>query len=299
MNYAKKFIVRPGSIIDLDAIDTAFTGDYTGKNAEDDAKDRLKKNRQRIKDQQELLFVGKEHSLLLINQAMDAAGKDGLIEHVYSAMNLSGVRTVSFKAPTPEERAHHYLWRIRPHEPGPGLVSIFNRSQYEEVLIVRVRNLIPENVWRKDFKSVDDIWPARFREINDYESELAQKGTRIRKFFLHISKEEQLRRLWDRVRDPTKHWKVNEGDFDERQLWDQYQRAYEAVFAATSTQHAPWFIIPADHKWFARVAVSEILADDLESMGMKYPKPAADIDAIKKKCFGIKNPGDKPRFDLI
>lgn len=287
-SYYDQFIVSPGSTVDLSQIDPNFTGDLTGPDAEAKAKKLLKQNKKRINQLQEEMYAEGKHSLLLVLQAPDAAGKDGTIEKVFGAMNPNGHTVYPFKKPSEEEMAHDFLWRIHKATPKKGHVSTFNRSHYEDVLIVRVRALQPEAVWR-----------GRYDEINAFERTVSGNGTGILKFYLHIDKDEQLKRFWDRVANPVKHWKVNNSDYSERQLWDQYRQAYTDAFNKCSTDIAPWFVIPANNKWFARLAISEILIKHFEDLEIHPPEAEADIDQVKKDFFGIKKSGDKPRFDLI
>jgi PPK2 family polyphosphate:nucleotide phosphotransferase len=218
---------------------------------------------------QERLYAESEQSLLIVLQAMDAGGKDGTVKHVFTGANPQGVRVTSFKQPTPEELAHDFLWRIHAAVPPHGFIGIFNRSHYEDVLIARVHELVEESVWR-----------GRYRHINHFESLLRDAGTRVVKLFLHISPDEQAERLRARLDDPEKRWKFQRGDLAERARWDEYMAAYEEAIAHTSTEHAPWYVIPADRKWFRNWAVSRIVIETLEDMDPRYPKPAEDLDGI-------------------
>ncbi|GCE05661.1 polyphosphate kinase 2 family protein [Dictyobacter aurantiacus] len=218
---------------------------------------------------QELLAAAQHHSLLMVLQGMDTSGKDGTIRHVFSNMNPQGCRVTSFKVPTPEEAAHDFLWRINNAAPPKGVIGVFNRSQYEDVLVVRVHNLVPEDVWKR-----------RYKEINHFEKRLADNGTIILKFFLHISRDEQAERLQARVDEKDKAWKISSSDFVERQYWDDYQQAYEDALSQCSTDEAPWYIVPANHKWYRNLAIAQTLVDtmrkykdewkaDLEERGRK------------------------------
>jgi PPK2 family polyphosphate:nucleotide phosphotransferase len=218
---------------------------------------------------QELLYAENKHRILVVLQGMDTSGKDGTIRHVFEGVNPQGVRVISFKAPTTRELDHDFLWRIHQHTPGKGQITIFNRSHYEDILVVRVRNLVPREVWEK-----------RYAHINAFEKTLVDEGTTILKFFLHISPEEQKERLQARLDDPTKHWKFNPADLKERKLWPDYIRAYEAVLSTTSTAWAPWFIIPADRKWYRNYLIASILVDTLKGLDMRYPQPVDDISGI-------------------
>jgi len=269
MDYRKEFVVEPGSKVKLDKIDPA----YTGKHDADAAKAEMARYREKLTEQQLLMYAEKRHSLLIVLQALDAAGKDGTVNHVMSAMNPQGTTVIGFKGPTALELEHDFLWRIHPHVPARGTIAIFNRSHYEDVLVVRVHNLAPK-----------DVWSERYELINDFERLLyRQNNTHIIKFFLHISKEEQLERFKQRLDDPARNWKISDSDYKERELWDDYTKAFEDVFAETSTKQAPWYIIPSNHKWFRNLAVSQIVAATMEDLGMKMPKPTVDLQAIRKQ----------------
>jgi PPK2 family polyphosphate:nucleotide phosphotransferase len=270
MDYRKEFRVQPGAKVKLVEIDPGYTGKRPSEN---DALADIEKYRDQLREQQYLLYAEKRRSLLIVLQALDAAGKDGTVNHVMSAMNLQGTTVTGFKDPTAIELEHDFLWRIHPHAPAKGRVAIFNRSHYEDVLVVRVHKLVPKRVWSK-----------RYELINDFEDLLRrQNHTHIIKFFLHISKEEQLRRFKQRLDDPARNWKISESDYKERELWDDYTQAFEEVFAKTSKKEAPWYVIPSDHKWFRDLAVSQIVAATLEDMGMKMPKPEVDLEAIRRE----------------
>lgn len=216
----------------------------------------------RIGELQELLYAGHQHKLLVILQGMDTSGKDGAVRHVMSEVSLQGVRVVSFKKPTEVELDHDYLWRVHREVPAAGEIVVFNRSHYEDVLIVRVHSLVKKSVWSK-----------RYDQINDFERMLAENGVTILKFFLHISPEEQRERLQARLDDPTKRWKFQHGDLDERKLWDAYMRAYDDALERTSTKWAPWTIVPANRKWVRNWIVARTIVDALEKLKMKYPAP--------------------------
>ncbi len=221
---------------------------------------------------QRKLYADRGHCLLIVLQGIDGAGKDGTCWHVMSAMDPEGVDVSGFKQPTPEEKDHDFLWRVHPHAPGRGRVAIFNRSHYEDVLVVRVHKLVPK-----------DVWKPRYDFINDWEKLLAtENGTTILKFFLYISKEEQLARFKERLDDPARQWKISSGDYSERDLWDEYIVAFEDAMSRCSTKHAPWFVIPANHKWFRNLAVSRIVADALEDMKLELPKPTVDLKEIRR-----------------
>ena len=269
MNYFRKFRVAPGSRIRLGDVDPQFIAKGEKKKS---ALRRIRKLQQYMNELQFRLYAERKHSLLICLQGPDAAGKDGVVRHVIGAMNPQSCRVVSFKQPTTEELAHDFLWRIEGQTPKRSEVVIFNRSHYEDVLIVRVHNLVPR-----------EVWAGRYSQINDFERRLAANNTRILKFFLHISKEEQLRRFKDRLEDPTRQWKISESDYSEREYWDDYQIAYEQAINQCSTEEAPWFVIPADHKWFRNLAVSEIVVQALERLALKFPEPTVDIAEIRRK----------------
>lgn len=223
----------------------------------------------RLEELQELLFAEGRRRVLVILQAMDTGGKDGVIRHVFDGVNPQGVRVASFKRPTPVELAHDYLWRVHPHVPGDGEIAIFNRSHYEDLLVVRVHSLAPPTVWKR-----------RFAQVNDFERMLAEEETTILKFFLHISRAEQAERLRARLDDPTKQWKFATADLEERARWDDYIAAYEDVLTRTSTEWAPWYVIPSDRKWYRDLVVGGILVSALEGLGMEFPRPTEDLSTI-------------------
>lgn len=265
----EKFLVKEGSKLDLKKHATGFTGDYTDKKQA--VKD-LEANVARLRELQDVLYAHDCHSLLIIFQAMDAAGKDGAIEHVMTGVNPQGCHVVSFKQPSSEERDHDYLWRCQKALPERGKIGIFNRSHYEEVLVVRVhREILQGSQLPAAVKNDKDIWKKRFQHIRDWEQHLAENGTHILKFFLNVSKEEQKQRFLDRINEPEKNWKFAASDVNERGHWDAYMKAYTDALSATSTKAAPWYVIPADKKWFTRLAVSEVIVKKLESMDLHYP----------------------------
>lgn len=233
------------------------------------AKKRSRALRKRLEGLQEVLYAEGRHRLLVVLQGMDTSGKDGVIRHVFEGVNPQGVSVASFKRPTPEELAHDYLWRVHPHTPGDGHITIFNRSHYEDVLAVRVHSLVPS-----------ERWGRRYDHINAFERMLADEGTTILKFFLHISREEQAARLRSRIDDPTKQWKFSSADLGERALWDDYVAAYEAVLSSTSTAWAPWWVVPADHTWYRDLVVGSVIADTLEGLEMEYPPPAEGLSKV-------------------
>jgi PPK2 family polyphosphate:nucleotide phosphotransferase len=270
MDFRKEFLVEPGSSVKLDHVDP----DYKGKDiSEDDAEKLLESYRAKLTEQHLLMYAEKKHSLLIVLQAPDAAGKDGTINHVLSAFKLQGASVVGFKAPLAPEQEHDFLWRVHPHAPGRGAVAIFNRSHYEDVLVVRVHKMVPQ-----------EVWSERYELINDFENLLYdQNQTTIIKLFLHISKDEQLKRFKQRLDDPARNWKISESDYKERELWDDYTKAYEEMFAQTSKKHAPWYILPSNHKWFRNLAVAQIITATLEDLGMKLPKPTVDLRVIRQQ----------------
>jgi PPK2 family polyphosphate:nucleotide phosphotransferase len=228
----------------------------------DGTKNKSEKILRRLNELQELLFAEHKHKVLIVLQGMDTSGKDGTIGHVMGGFDPTGVRTVSFKKPTPVELDHDYLWRVHAQTPGTGEVVVFNRSHYEDVLVVRVHELVPEA-----------MWVQRYAQINEFERMLAENGTLILKFFLNISNDEQKKRLQERIEDPTKQWKFQHGDLDERKLWPQYQKAYEDVLSKTATPWAPWYVVPANAKWYRNWIVSSVIADAMTGLKMAYPQP--------------------------
>ncbi|MFZ0534053.1 MAG: polyphosphate kinase 2 family protein [Anaerolineales bacterium] len=268
MSYANEFRIKPGSKVNLGKIDAGYHSGYAD---EESTTAEQNKYSERLTELQALMYAENKHSLLIVLQAMDGGGKDGTIHHVMAAMNPQGCSVVGFKVPTTEELAHDYLWRIHKTTPGKGHITVFNRSHYEDVLVVRVHNLVPKEVWSK-----------RYNEINAFERELTNSGTTIVKFFLHIDMEEQLKRFRDRLDEPDKQWKISDSDYTEREYWEDYQRAYMDVLSKCSFNYAPWYVIPANHKWFRDLAVSQILVETMEGLKMKYPEPSVDLIAIKQ-----------------
>lgn len=265
-----KFRIKEGEKLVLSDHATDFTGVYDDKDA---AVADLQKNIRRMTELQDMLYAQDIYSLLIVFQAMDAAGKDGAIEHVMSGVNPQGCHVVSFKQPSDEELSHDYLWRHQKALPERGRIGIFNRSHYEEVLVVRVHPVILQaQHLAPEIKSDKDIWKKRFEHIRDWEQHLAENGTHILKFFLNVSRKEQKKRFLERIDQPEKNWKFSAGDVRERGHWDDYMHAYTEAISATSTDLAPWYIVPADKKWFTRLAVSEIIVKKLESMNLHYPK---------------------------
>jgi len=261
-------LLSPGAKVNLAAIDAGDTSCWSGgKRKGEEALPALREELDRL---QELFYAVAQRGLLVILQGMDTSGKDGVIRHVFQGVNPQGVRVSSFKKPTPEESAHDFLWRIHRSAPSKGEIVIFNRSHYEDVLIARVHELVPEKVWS-----------TRFDAINAFEKELTEEGVSVLKFFLHISREEQGRRLEERIEDPTKQWKLTLADFHERRFWNQYMTAYQEVLRRTSTPWAPWYLLPSDRKWYRNLAVSTILVDELRAMKLRYPPPTVRVSALK------------------
>lgn len=263
---SQELLVRPGSRIKLARVDPGDTHgiDKAG------AADYLAKNLDRLSVLQYLLYAEARRSLLVVLQGIDAGGKDGTIRHVMSGLNPQGVHVTPFKVPEGAEKRHDYLWRVHQAIPETGQIGIFNRSHYEDVLVVRVHGLVPKPVWSK-----------RYRQINDFERMLSDNGVRIVKFLLYIDKQEQARRFRERLEDKTKNWKFSPDDLKEREYWDQYIDAYQDMLRRCSTEQAPWYVIPANRKWFRNLAVSQILREELEGMNLKFPKPAAGLSGIK------------------
>lgn len=262
-----RYRVKPGSPVTLSEIDASSTAAFKG--GKKDVEPVFVDLNDKLEELQELLWAEHRHKVLVVLQGMDTSGKDGVIRHVFDGVNPTGVRVASFKAPSPEELDHDFLWRVHPKVPGSGELVIFNRSHYEDVVAVRVRKLAPEKVWRQ-----------RYDQISDFERLLAESGTTILKFFLHIDKDEQKERLQARLDDPTKRWKFRKGDLSDRALWDEYQAAYEEALARTSTEHAPWYVVPANKKWYRNLVVATVLVETLEKLGMRYPEPEEDLDGV-------------------
>src|ERR1700722_19684214 len=265
-NLAHELAILPGSRFKLANIDPADTHGV-GKGG---SEAHLKKNTERLSVLQYQLYAESQRALLVVLQGIDAAGKDGAISHVMTGMNPQGVAVTAFKVPEGAEKGHDYLWRVHNAVPEYGKIGIFNRSHYEDVMVVRVHNLVPQAVWSK-----------RYQQINDFERMLNENRVHIVKFLLYISKDEQARRFRARLDDKSKSWKFSEADVKERGYWDQYIEAYNDALRKCSTPEAPWYVIPANKKWFRNLAVSEILIDTLEAMKMKFPKAPADLSNIK------------------
>ncbi len=273
MNYVEKFRVEPGSKVELGTIDAGFKDRHR---SQEQALPEIEAYRQKLHDLQYLMYAEGKRSLLICLQGRDAAGKDGTINHVLGAMNPQGCTVTGFKVPSREEAAHDFLWRCHRAVPEKGHVAIFNRSHYEDVLVQRVHKMVPKKVWS-----------ARYAHINNFEKLLYDNGTHILKFYLHIDPDEQLERFKQRIDDPARHWKISDGDYAERPYWDAYTEAFEDALSRCSTEHAPWFIIPANRKWFRNLAISRIVTEALESLNMQFPEPTVDIVEIKKKYHAI------------
>ena len=269
MDFRKALIAKPGRKVKFSKWDPDDTLGYH-KGAKCEAN--LAETVAQLDTLQNLLYAEKKHALLIVFQGMDAGGKDGTIRHVMAGVNPQGCRVTSFKQPTAEELSHDFLWRIHKAVPGAGFFGIFNRSHYEDVLVVRVHELVPK-----------DVWSARYDQIDEFEKELTENRVTILKFFLHISKDEQKKRFLERIDDADKRWKISAADFAERKFWDEYVDAYEDALTRCSTDEAPWYIIPANKKWFRNLAVSRILVETLEDFKMKFPKPSLDVKDIKWK----------------
>jgi PPK2 family polyphosphate:nucleotide phosphotransferase len=269
MRYSDRFRVEPGGRVDLKAIDPSSKDKNESKES---AQIETAAYAARLRELQYLVYAENQRSVLVCLQALDAGGKDGVIRHVLGTMNPQGTRVHAFKVPSKEEAAHDFLWRAHVHAPKRGEIVVFNRSHYEDVLVVRVHGLVPKDVWSK-----------RYELINEFERNLIAGGTHLIKFFLHISPEEQLERFKQRLDDPARQWKISDADYTERALWPAYIAAYEEALARTSTKHAPWYVIPANHKWSRDLAVSRIMVETLESLGMGLPRPSVNLDEIRAK----------------
>lgn len=266
MKFIEKLRVKPGSKVDLGKIDPRYRGGVKSRKA---GEERLQENHDALYDLQYRLYAESERALLIVLQGIDASGKDGTIRHVMSCLNPQGCQVSSFKAPSSLELAHDYLWRVHKAMPRWGNIGIFNRSHYEDVLIVRVRNLVPKSVWSQ-----------RYDQINAFEKYMTDNGTRIVKFFLYIDADEQKSRFQSRIDRPEKNYKFSSGDIKERARWDDYLKAFEAALEKCSTEYAPWYIIPANRKWFRNLAVSEIVRQTLEEMNPQIPPPREDLSGL-------------------
>jgi PPK2 family polyphosphate:nucleotide phosphotransferase len=281
MDYRDLLLVRPGKKAKLSTVDPNFKPEHESKAS---AEAQIAKDAKKLGDLQYLMYAEGRRSLLVCLQGLDASGKDGTIQHVLGVMNPQGTRVCGFKTPSPLEASHDFLWRAHLEAPAKGEIVVFNRSHYEDVLIARVHNIVPKAVWSK-----------RYDLINDFERNLVHGGTHILKFFLHISEDEQLRRFKQRLDDPSRRWKISEADYAERKLWPQYIDALQDAITKTSTKDAPWFIVPANHKWFRNLAISKIVVSTLESLRMKTPPSRVDIDEIRRKYHSAER--DEKRRD--
>lgn len=262
-----EYRVKPGAEVTLGTWSTNTTDGFDGDKQQGSAL--LPRLNDRLADLQAMLYAQSEHKVLVVLQGMDTSGKDGTIKHVFRTINPIGVKVKDFKRPNDVELAHDYLWRVHEHTPRNGRIVIFNRSHYEDVLVVRVNDLVPPKVWKR-----------RYEHIRGFERMLADEGTTIVKFFLHISRDEQRARLQERLDNPAKHWKFEHGDIAERAHWDAYTEAYEQAISETSTERAPWYIVPSDRKWYRNLVVSQVLIDELAALQMSYPEPAIGIENI-------------------
>ncbi|MHB9134223.1 MAG: polyphosphate kinase 2 family protein [Armatimonadota bacterium] len=266
MKLLDHLLIKPGEKVDLAKYDPDFTAGFSDKNA---ALETVRENIEKLSELQNRFYAANTHALLIVLQGIDAGGKDGTIRRVMTGLNPQGCQVTAFKMPSAEEADHDFLWRIHKAVPPRGIIGIFNRSHYEEVLVVRVHDLVPK-----------DVWSSRYEQINHFEKLLTDCNVKILKFFLYISKDEQKKRFAERLDNPEKNWKVNPADFEERKYWDDYIEAYEDILNKCSTDYAPWYLIPANRKWFRDLAVSQILRETLEDMKQEYPKPAYDLKKI-------------------
>jgi len=264
----ERYRVRPGGKVKLAKVDAQATEAFDGDKRKAESEVFPKLN-DRLEELQERLWAEHRRKVLVVLQGMDTSGKDGAIRHVFDGVNPSGVRVAAFKAPTQEELDHDFLWRVHRVAPGAGEIVIFNRSHYEDVAAVRVRNLVPPKVWKR-----------RYDQINDFERLLAETGTTILKFFLHIDRDEQKERLQARLDDPEKRWKFRRGDLEDRARWDDFMKAYDEALSRTSTEHAPWYVVPANKKWYRNLVVASVLVKALEDLDLKSPEPAEDLSGI-------------------
>jgi len=272
----KKYRVKPNSKVDFSKWDPEDSSEFDSNKEEGRAA--LANLNRKLAELQEILYAEHKHKVLIVLQAMDTGGKDGAIRHVFKGINPQGVRVASFKVPSAIEMDHDYLWRIHQQTPGKGEMVIFNRSHYEDVLVVRVHKLVPEEVWKR-----------RYDQINNFEKLLAEEGTTILKFYLYISSEEQKERLRARLEDPSKHWKFDPDDLKERQLWKEYMRAYEEALEKTSTKYAPWYIVPANKKWYRDLVVASVILETLKDLKMEYPQPKYDVASSLRDFDALAN----------
>jgi PPK2 family polyphosphate:nucleotide phosphotransferase len=262
---SQPILIPPGTRVRLGEFDPDDTGGYDKEAARAETEAHVK----RLGELQEVLWAEKKHAALILLQAMDAGGKDGAIRNVLREVNPQGCQVTNFRVPTQDELEHDFLWRIHRAVPAKGMIGVFNRSQYEDVLVVRVHNLVPEEVWK-----------ARYKQINRFEKLLARTGTTIVKFYLHISKDEQKRQFEERLHDPAKNWKFAMGDLKEREYWDDYMRAYEVALSRCSTEWAPWHVVPSNHRWYRDLVISRAVVQALEKLDLRYPAPPPDLDKV-------------------
>jgi len=277
MSFTRKMRVEPGASIRLDEIDADFKPKGLDR---EEAEERFRELTVELRDLQHLMYAEDRRSLLIVLQGRDAAGKDGTIRHVFGPMNPQGTRVTSFKVPSKEEQAHDFLWRCHRAAPKTGTVGIFNRSHYEDVLVVRVHDLVPKKIWSK-----------RFDHINAFEQLLADKGTVILKFYLHIDRDEQLERFKKRMENPKKNWKISDADYTERPYWDAYTEAFQDTLSKCSTDVAPWFVVPANRKWARNLVIADIVADAMKGLDMRFPKPEVDMEEIRRKYHEAEEAG--------
>jgi PPK2 family polyphosphate:nucleotide phosphotransferase len=281
MNCREKFLVEPDKKVRLNKIDPSYTGKFE---LHEDVAPTVAKHLRRMSELQYLLYANANPSLLVVLQGLDAAGKDGVIRHIFSGMNPQGVSVAAYKQPSKIESEHDFLWRVHQSAPAKGEIVIFNRSHYEDVLVVRVHDLVPRAVWSK-----------RYDMINDFETLLIRNNTHILKFYLHISPQEQLQRFEQRLDDPMRQWKISESDYSERKLWPDYVSAYEEAIRRTSTKQAPWYIIPSNHKWFRDYAISDIITATLEDLELKLPPTRVNLADIRRKYHAAQRTQSKGR----
>ena len=268
MEYSRSFRVKPGKKVDLDNLGADFKPDNLDRK---EVEQQFGSLTEKLRDLQHLMYAEDKRSLLVVLQGRDAAGKDGTIRQVFGPMNPQGCRVTSFKVPSKIEAAHDFLWRYHVAAPRRGMVGIFNRSHYEDVLVVRVHDLVPKKVWSN-----------RYDHINAFEKLLADNGTLVLKFYLHIDREEQLERFKKRIDNPKKNWKISGADYSERPYWDSYTKAFEDAISKCSTDNAPWFVIPANRKWFRNLVIADIVVDAMEGLKMRYPEPSVDMEEIRR-----------------
>ena len=276
----EQYRVKPGQKVDILSFPTKRSKHVDKQDALDK---QMPDNLAAMAELQERLYADNRSALLIVLQAMDAAGKDGAIKHVMSGLNPQGTQVVAFKQPSSEELDHDYLWRIAKAVPRRGEIGIFNRSHYEEVIVAKVHNLVARQQLPEKLVT-GDIWQQRYRQICDFERYLAENGIRVVKFFLHVSRDEQRDRLLERIKQPEKNWKFSSGDVNERKYWDQYMAAYEEMLEHTATDAAPWYVVPADSKWFARYLISQVVKEQLEAINPQYPTLATEEAAVLEEC---------------